>query len=301
MTAFKHIAIAGASGDSLGPLVVARLASSPQFSVTVLKREGSKSTFPPNVSVKEVDYSSPSSLASALSGIDALVSCLGTSGLEAPQLALADASIAAGVQRFLPSSYGCDLSNALGRKLPNFQAKVKVEDYLIEKAGTTGLSYTFVYNEAFLDWGLQQNFFFDSSAGKPIIYDGGDIEFSAATLASVVQAIVGVLEKPDETKNRVVRIHDLVLTQNRLLELAKKAAPGRKWEPVHVRLDDLTAAADAKLKAGDIDNGVWFAYIMRGLLDPAYGPKFEKTDNELLGIKGKTEDDVVDILKSILN
>jgi hypothetical protein len=35
-------------------------------------------------------------------------------------------------------------------------------------------------------------------------------------------------------------------------------------------------------------------------MEPGYGGKFDKVDNELLGVKGKTEEDVLEILKKVI-
>ena len=155
-----------------------------------------------------------------------------------------------------------------------------------------------VTNGPFLDWGIEVGFVLGWQAGQPHIYDGGDIPFSATSLASVGQGVVGILEHPDETKNRDVYIEDIKITQNKLLELAKKAAPEKKWEPVSASLDELIKTSDEKLAAGDYS--VILNYILRALYDPSYGSAFEKVDNELLGIKGKTDADVEAIWKKVL-
>lgn len=298
MAALKNIVIAGASG-SLGSVVFKKFVESGNFNIRVLKRAGSASEFPAGTDVVEVDYSSLESLKSALQGQDAVISTLTTLAIDA-QLTFIEAAIAAGVQRFIPSEFGSNLDVPSVRQLPVFAQKVKIQDVLIEKSKSTPLSYTFVYNVAFLDWGLQHNFILDHSQSKPIIIDGGDVEFSATTLSSVADALVGVAGHPDETKNRVVYIHDLITTQNKLLALAKQVAPERSWAPIPVALDDLTAKADERLAKGLYDMETFAPYLFRAIFDPKSGGKFEKTDNELLGVKGKTDQDIIEFLKPLL-
>lgn len=295
----KNVAVAGASGN-LGPAILERLVSSGKFNVKVLRRNGSKSTFAPGVQVVDVDFNSVESLKAALAGQDAVVAPLAATALDL-QEPLIDAAIAAGVQRFLPSEFGSDLSNPHASKLPVFAGKVKIADYLVEKSKTTPLTYTLVSNGPFLDWGLQNKFIIDVSEYKPTIFDGGNTIFSTATLASVGDAVVGILSHPDETKNRRVYIEDVKLSQNQLLALAKRAAPGKPWEPQQASLDAATKRADERLAQGLFDHETFVPYLYRSILDPTYGPKYEKTDNELLGLEGKTEDDVVEILKKVLN
>ncbi len=176
-----------------------------------------------------------------------------------------------------------------------------MQNHIIETSKTTDLTYTFVSNNAFLDWGLEQNFLLSTSNSKPILVNGGDLLFSATTLASIGDAVVGVLSHPAETKNRSVHIHDLVTSQNQLLVLAKQVASEKVWEPIVVNLDDLVAKADARLAKGLFDLETFAPYLMRAVLDPNYGGKFEQTDNELLGVKGKTDQDVIEIFKKLLS
>lgn len=293
MSVFKNIAIAGASG-ALGSPIFNRFAQSNDFNVRVLKRAGSKSTFPEGTDVVEVDYSSLESLTAALKGQDVIISTL-TSTAVGDQDTLVDAAVAAGVQRIIPSEFGSNLDETSVRKLPVFAGKVKIQEHI----KTTSLSYTFVYNAAFLDWGIQHNFLIDFTNKTANIIDGGDSEFSTTTLASVADAVFGVVSHPEKTKNRVVYIQDTVLTQNKLLALAKKANPADEWTVNQVKLDNLTAKADQRLAQGLYDYETFVPYLYRAIFDPKSKGKFEKLDNELLGLKGKTDEDVIDIIKSL--
>lgn len=294
----KNVTIAGASG-SLGAKIFQKFIQSPEFNVRVLKRAGSSSSFPAGTDVVEVDYHSLESLTAALKGQDFLVSTLGSSALE-DQLILVDAAEAAGVQRFLPSEFGSDLDVPSVRALPVFAGKVKVQDALIAKAqANPSFTYTFVYNAAFLDWGIEFGFLLQFGKKNPLIVDDGNTEFSATTLQTVADAIVGIAKHPEETKNRVVRVQDLVISQNKILALAGQAAPTRKWEPEYAKLDDLTSKADERFAKGLYDHETFVPYLLRAVVGPTSRSKFEKTDNELLGLKGKTDEDLLAIIKDI--
>lgn len=299
MSAIKNVAIAGASG-SLGKVVLERIIASGKFNITVLRRQGSSAKFDSNVKVVDVDYNSASELTAALKGQDALVSTVGTPFLQG-QTRLVDAAIAAGVKRFLPSEFGSNLDFPNTRSLPVFAHKVEVQDYLIEKSKTTDLTYSLVYNSAFLDWGLEHNFILAHAEGKPAIFDGGDIVFSSTTLKTVGDAVAGILAHPEETKNRAVYVEDTKLTQNKLLALAREAAPGKTWAPQQAKVDDIVAKADARLAQGLFDMETFVPYLFRAILDPAYGGDFQKTDNELLGLKGLTDAEVAEVVKKIVN
>ncbi|KAK7755166.1 hypothetical protein SLS62_002981 [Diatrype stigma] len=299
MATVKNVAIAGASG-SLGSVVFAKLASSGKFNVRVLQRIGSTATFPPGTDVVEVDFASFDSLRAALAGQDAVVSTVATLAAK-DQIALADATAAAGVKRIIPSEFGGNLDNPKARQLPFYAAKIQVQDHIIEKAKTTDLTYTFIYSSVFLDWTLEKGFMFDLSGKKNTLFNDGTSVFSATTLSSIGDAIVGVLSHLDETKNRSVRIQDLQISQGQLLELSKKAAPDRSWEVDYVNIDDAIAEAKARLARGLDGLETFRPYLWQTATDPEYGSLFGENDNELLGLKGKTEADVLAVIKSILS
>jgi len=140
-------------------------------------------------------------------------------------------------------------------------------------------------------------------SGKPRIFDGGDRRFSVTTLETAAQAVVGVLEHPDETKNRGVYVQDLLITQNKILALAKKVAPEKtkSWEPVPTSTALLKSASDAALAEGDHSLLVLFNYLFVSFFAEGYGGQYEKLDNELLGVAGnKTDADVEAILAPLL-
>lgn len=295
----QNVTIAGASG-SLGAPVLQKFIDAGKYHIRVLKRIGSKSEFPAGVEVVEVDYSSLESVTAALQGQDFVVSTLSSLAVGA-QLTFVEAAATAGVKRIVPSEFGSNLDVPSVRKLPVFADKVKVQDALIAKGKTSSLTYTFVYNSAFLDWGLDHGFVFALNNPTPMIIEDGNRPFSTTTLNSIADAVVGIANHLEETKNRAVYIHDTILTQNKILELAKQAAPERSWEPVSAKLDDLTAKADERLAKGLYDMETFVPYLFRAIFDPTSGAEFKKTDNELLGVKGVTDADVIAIIKKVLN
>ncbi|KAG6019115.1 hypothetical protein E4U41_003391 [Claviceps citrina] len=281
----KNVTIVGAAGN-LGTTVFQKLVDSGTFNVQVLRRPDSTTQYPAGTKVIDVDFRSADALTAALKGQDAVVALFGAASLDL-QHGLIDASIKAGVRRFIPSEFGSDLGLPQNRALPPFADKAKVEDHLVDKAKTSGLSYTFIYNGPFLDWGIEHNFILDTSGYRPALFDGGDQVFSTTTLDTIANGVVGVLTHPAETENQAIYLSDFKVTQNELLAAAKKIAPSKPWQPRHVALDAAVAEADKRLAQGIVDLRTVAPYLMRSILDPSHGGNFQKTDNERLGVAAK--------------
>ena len=148
----KRVVVVGATGTVGTPVTKALLEAG--FEVTAFTRASSNNDFPAGVKVSEVeDYEDVAALTKALKGQDAVVSTIAYGGA-GYQKNLLDASIAAGVKRFLPSQFGCDHKNPKTAKLPVFKPKIELETYIEEKVKGAATTYTFVYTNAFFDWGL---------------------------------------------------------------------------------------------------------------------------------------------------
>ncbi|GAB1311573.1 hypothetical protein MFIFM68171_01783 [Madurella fahalii] len=291
------VALAGASGN-LGPAILQQLLVA-NFQVTVLTRTGgSAHSFPASVSVVHVDYNSLDSLVAALLGQDAVVSTIASAAL-AKQLLLVEAAARAGVKRFIPSDFGSNTVHPKTSTLPVYADKVAVQKALRNKAAQPGgLTYTIVLNGPFLDWGIMVGFVLGVKDRRAVLYDGGDRIFSTTTLATVGKAVAAVLSKPDETRNRPVYVHDTATTLKALYEKGKKATPGEKWTEEVVSTDDLLAEGWAELKKEHPDpRNFAMKFISAAIWGEGYGAHFEKTDNELLGIKELTEEEVQAIVE----
>ena len=290
-----------ASGSLGGPVLKA-LIKSGKFNVTVVKRDSSSAEFPDSVTVRTADLSSADSVAAAFQGQDAVVSTVGTAGVSG-QTILVEAAAIANVKRFLPSDFGSDLANPKAAALPVFKFKLATHKALREAAASKpDFTWTSVVNSAFLDWGLEKSFLLNWKDSKPKLFDGGKNQFSATTLASVGHAVVGVLSHPDQTKNRFVYVKDIDISQNQLLEIAKKVNPDKTWEePTLVDTAELEKSSYESLAKGQVTPPVMMAFLFRIMFGPPeYGGSFSKTDNELLGVKSKSLADVEALMKSML-
>lgn len=305
MSPLPKVAVAGAG--NLGIPIINALLQSKQYSVTVLSRSPDAATkysdsipSDPNVSFAAVDYDSLSSLTEALQGHFAVVSTLTTSSV-ASQKTLIDAAVAAKVTRFIPSEFGSDTTNPNSAKLPVYGAKLGVEKILTNVAKENPqFSYTLIINGPFFDWGLAAGFFIDTKKRTATIYDGGDCPFSTTTLATIGKAVVAVFNNLDATKNRIIKIHDTVITQNKIIEITKKLN-GKSWSLEENTTDASREAAYAKLASGKPEDigpamiSFLFSAVFGG---DEYGADFSKTgtDNELLGIPEFTEEQVEEVV-----
>lgn len=319
MSAFiTNVVLAGVGGDrfslpklirrltffqatgNLGPSILEQLLLAGDFTVTVLVRKESPRTFPPGVKTVTVNYDSIDSLTSALSGQDAVVSTLPISAPE-KQLLLIEAAAKAGVKRFLPTEFGSHTRNAKVRQLPIFQTKFDAQDLLEKKAKEGTLTYTLVVNGAFFDWGLKINWLVNAKDKHAILYDGGDRKISFSLLSDVGKAVVGVFRHAEETKNKMVFIQSTVQSFKDVYEIAKKLTPGEKWTDEVVMVDDLLTSAWAEINKENPDPEKFAVkFITSAIAGEGYGSLFEKNDNELLGIKELSREEVEEVVKKYL-
>ncbi|KAI5920135.1 hypothetical protein F4810DRAFT_723844 [Camillea tinctor] len=296
MSTISKVALAGATGN-LGPVILKELVDA-GFQVTVLTRKDSTSdkSLPPSVTAVAVDYDSLDSLTSALKGHDAVVSTIGGTALS-KQLLLVQAAVKAGVKRFLPSEFGSNTAVEKVSSLPVYKDKVEVQNALKAAAASGSLTYTFVYNGPFLDWGLLIGFLIDIKNKQVTLYDNGERVFSATTLSSIGKAVVGVLRHPAETANRPVYVQDTATSLKKLLALAKNATGPDGWKEEVVAVDDIVAGAWAELKSPNPDPPKFiFPFIRATIFGEGYESLYKNLDNELLGIKGLSDAELQELV-----
>ncbi|KAL3431506.1 hypothetical protein BDV09DRAFT_146988 [Aspergillus tetrazonus] len=280
MTIFRRVALLGKG--SLGTVLLDELLNS-NFTVTVLTRSvSSASSLPPGADLKQVDYSSAESLKTALAGHDIVISTLSPSAISL-QKPVIDAAIAVGVRRFIPAEYGAMTSDPVGRKLPFHKDAVEIHEYLRETAAAGLIEYTVFGVGVFTELLFTTTLVVDLDHKEVRLFDGGIHPFSTSRLETVARAVVASLHKPDETRNRVIRVHDTILTQRGLLDMAKCWTPALEWKEAYV---DAQAEVDSSLKQLEKEfspalvPGVFAAALMSG----RYGAEYKEVDNELLGM-----------------
>jgi hypothetical protein len=140
------------AGGNLGPSVLEALDKDPQFTVSILSRESSKSSFPSHVKVHTIDDGYPEKdLLDIFTGQDAVVSMV-SYGSTAKQIDFVNAAVAAGVKRFIPSDFSTDPRNPVAiALLPHFKDKNDIVDYL-KTQEAKGLTWSGVITGGFFDW-----------------------------------------------------------------------------------------------------------------------------------------------------
>jgi hypothetical protein len=231
-------------------------------------------------------------LTAALKGIDGLVSTVGGAAIDS-QTILIDAAIAAGVKRFIPSEFGSCTTDPKLEAMPVYAGMFKIKQYLQEKADAEKLSWTVLACGAFLEFVFDSPMVLDFPNHKATVFDEGDNRFSSTSLPNVGKAIAGIFKNFEATKNKIVRVSEVILTQNEVLRIAEELKPDIKWEIDHVRASAVLEEGLNEIKAGDFSMPV-ILKIIKGtvLAGDIYGSANDGTDNESLGIKDLTGDDL---------
>ena len=284
-----------ATGD-LGTAIVKNLAES-GFQVTALVRGQAYDGFP-GIRSATVDYDNIATLEAALEGQHAVVSALSRAAILS-QIAVFNAAIAKGVRRVIPSEFGANLQNQNARRLPNYQTKVQVEEYLEARAVKREITYTYIYTNSLMDWSVRAGIILDLRARNITLYNGGDNPVSMSTIDTAANAVVAVLSAPTETKNRAVYVHGTVMSQRELLELAKRAIPVVHWTEEVVDLQKLEEETLQQNIMQVANMTMFHVGAMKAGFAKDYGNRFGESDNELLRIPALLESDVKQLLQAL--
>ncbi|KAI1497297.1 nmrA-like family protein-like protein [Biscogniauxia marginata] len=297
MSSISKVAVAGATGK-IGPEIVKQLLAE-GFQVTALTRGSNSQALPSTVVVKTVDYSSLESLTDALKGHDAVVSLLQPTAVDTAQRVLLDAAVKAQVKRFLPSEYGSNGSNEKVSQLPFFVPKARFQEAVRIEAAAGNLEYTLICTGPFLDMCLDLGLFMNLKERSTILYDGGNRLFSTTTVSTLAKAVAGVLKHPEQTKNRVVLVQDIAITQKRLVEMGEKATGPDGWKEEEVPVAKLLEEIEEEKKKSVPSHLVFVLNSIKiGVYGEGYGSHFQNLDNELLGIKGLTDAEVQSLVNT---
>src|SRR4051794_24845035 len=82
------------------------------------------------------------------------------------------------------------------------------------------------------------------------LYDGGDVLYSATRLSTIGRALAAIAKNLDVTKNRHIYIHDIAITQNQIIEIAKRV-DGKEWITTAASTAEIEEKSHQALKSSD--------------------------------------------------
>lgn len=146
----------------MGSHILSSLLSRPtHHKVTILTRSSSTSTFPPGPTIKSIDYTSSSSLTSALTGIDFLIITLAATTPADIHPRIVKAAAEAGVKYIMPNYFGFSLGERAAH-LANDDDEILrgFEKFVNDVRDTEGVHFVT----------LACGFWYEWSLGKPVLF-----------------------------------------------------------------------------------------------------------------------------------
>jgi hypothetical protein len=283
----------------LGSFVVSQLATA-GYTVTVLTRSIDKlGPLPSGVTGVEVDYSSVPSLTTALKGKDVLIATLAMDAISF-QFPLLEAAIAAGVKRYIPSEYSGITLDPVAKQMPPLKLVMDAQKAALDAAEEGKIEYTIIAPGGFLNLMLNAPIVLDWEHATARLYDGGESKMSVSRLSTVAKAIRSVLDKGDQYKNKIVKVHDGIITQAKTLAIAKQEKPETKWTEIHVDTVPFVEDGLKKLADGEASPELVAAVVLAKSFgnDVRFWWNEEELDNKDLGIDGLTNEEIEDLIRA---
>ncbi|KAL8727451.1 MAG: hypothetical protein Q9166_006039 [cf. Caloplaca sp. 2 TL-2023] len=290
------IAVIGSNGR-VGFAVTRELLKGDYFKqlTAVLRHTSTASIRLSGIAEVKADFSSFDSLVAALSGHDAVLSCVpgGATDFESQKL-LIDASIAAGVRLFFASEYSANVMSPQYGHLPiQFVGdKPRIRRYLEEKAKEGSIAWTALNGGPFFDlWLTAGPAGFDIANHTATIYGTGNNLACWTPLSTIARAVSNMLlpSTLPHISNRAVFISGVEdVTQNNILA-ALEDETGSKFEVKHMDVKKIKQEAVEALEKGN-----WKA-ATRGLTighqfdeDDSAANFWDMVDNDTVGIESVT-------------
>lgn len=248
----KNVALIGVN-SRIGPAILDALLASPEpFHIYLFLRPTSK---PPPVQsrhITPITLPEPASVHDITKvlhhyDIEYLVSALSAAQYELQKL-LADASLAAGVRRYILADYGSCRSDDpyILDLLPNFRRKREVREHcmrLVEDQAASSsttinpdsqFSWTSIFTGHFFDYGLKSELLgLNIKEKKGILFDEGNNHWSTSTTAQIGKSVAATLETDERleaTANKVLLIQSFRISQRHVLNTINKLLQGKEVE-----------------------------------------------------------------------
>ncbi|KZO93432.1 NAD-binding protein [Calocera viscosa TUFC12733] len=260
MSGYKNFAVVGAG--LIGKFIIDELlkekAAGKVDTVVVLTRSagGKDALAEKGAKPIVVDYSSSTSLQSALHGIDVVISTIDgrAIGVQEP---LSDAAKAVGVKLFVPSEFAGDTINR-AEEVPAYAPKNELRKHLEQ----IGLPWAAFFTGPFSDWILHQAFLgFDIDNGKVEVSGTGDGVVSWTSRIDIARYVVyaTTVLPPSKLHNRVFKIQGERTSLNKVLA-QYQVRTGKKVDITYLPLEEV----EAKAKAGDVKSVIQLLFQLYG-------------------------------------
>ena len=282
----------------MGRHIASALLAQNLHNLTAITRSDSTTTLPKGIHhVAHVDYSSPSSLSSALHGIDCLIITMNVMAGKGAQTALIDAAAEAGVQWIMPNEYGIDPEHdrGLGEDTKLGPALIEVREY-IENKGLkwVGLSCGFWYEFSLA--GTEARYGFDFAAKKLTLFDDGTTRIPTSTWEKAGEAVARVVALPVERleafENKAVYVDSFFVSQKDMLASVLRVTGDKEsdWIITSEPSKERYQQAVKTLEGGDFI-GFCILLYTRVFWQDGASDYTRKLNNEDLGLKEEDLDE----------
>ncbi|RVX74157.1 hypothetical protein B0A52_01989 [Exophiala mesophila] len=311
MAAETRVAVVGINGTLGAPVIKSLIRTS--FDLTLLTRDKNKtqqfveSTFPSSerLHITEVDYTSNSSLVSALTGQHSVIILISRTVAD-PHIKVIDAAIEAGVEQIIPSCFGLDTRIPSIRANPALEQKLRMEDHVLHRAEDKSKkwSYAMIHTAVFLEWSLTAGVFINTQGdgdAPTMVFDDGDSKIGLSSFNDIGTAIVNVIRKrhSPEVRDKVLLMSSVHTTQNDLLAYARGLRPDKTWPTIRIDSADAMRKSQEALARGDRTPPAMSGFLVRAYSADGSG-WFPKLDNDVLGVSLKDETFLKDALRDAL-
>ncbi|OCK93398.1 putative oxidoreductase CipA [Cenococcum geophilum 1.58] len=296
----ENVAIVGAGGQS-GKFIVEALLKAGKHKITAITREGSTNKIPDGVTVKKVDYDSPSSLAESLKGQDALVITMGVTAPPDTQSKLVEAAAAAGVSWVIPNEFGGDgINEEVGRDTMFGPAKKAVRDHIerLGKSSWIGIACGFWYE--FSLGGGPARYGFDFKNRTVTFFDDGTMRINTSTWPQTGRSVSNMLalkvlpENENDNgpclsqfRNKFAYVSSFTINQKEMFEsvLRVTGTSASDWKTTNVPVKQYYQEGVEQMKSGDRTGFAKLMYSRMFFPDEAgnYGA-LKGLDNDKLGL-----------------
>ena len=202
------------------------------------------------------------------------------------------------IKRFIPAEFGSNTLNENVRTLPISCVKVEIQDVLKKIAASGGMTYSIICTGPFLDHEIKNGSIMDLRDKTIDLFDGGNRVFSTTSLPTVGKAVVGVLTRLHDTKNRAVYVQDTATTLQKLAAMGEKATGADGWKKNVVSVREIFKQAWADLVKPP-PGSFGRKFEQAASFGEGYGSHFAKNDNALLGIEQMSDAEVQDLVDSL--